>query len=162
MTQNKDSTKGRKYQHLTQEKRAQIEILLRLKLPKIQIAKMVGIARSTLYEELKRGTVDQMDSEWRVYQRYFADVGQRVYENNRLNSRPPLKLAKAHEFIAFAETQMLDEKLAPDTICGAARRNGTFKNMVCAKTLYNYIDQQLLKVRNIDLLLRENAEKQRE
>lgn len=26
--------------------------------------------------------------------------------------------------------------------------------MVCAKTLYNYIDQQLLKVRNIDLLLK--------
>ncbi len=85
---------------------------------------------------------------------YFYDVGQRVYEEHRKNSRAPLKLAKANEFVAYAERQMLEEKLGPATICGAARRNGLFQEMVCVKTLYNYIDQCLLKVRNIDLLLK--------
>lgn len=95
-----------------------------------------------------------MDSELRPYRKYFWDVGQRVYEANRQNSRPPLKLVKAYDFVAYAEKQMLEGKLAPDTICGAARRNGLFEETVCAKTLYNYIDQCLLKVRNIDLLLK--------
>lgn len=154
MAQQEYSTKGREFQHLTIEKRAQIEILLRMKVPKSQIAKMVGIARSTLYNELARGSVVQLDSELRQYTRYFSDVGQRVYEEHRENSRPPLKLAKAHEFVAYAEQQILEEKLAPETICGAARRNGMFSVTVCAKTLYNYIDQCLLRVRNIDLLLK--------
>ncbi|MBQ7850698.1 MAG: IS30 family transposase, partial [Clostridia bacterium] len=154
MAQKEYSTKGREFQHLTIEKRAQIEILLRMKVPKSQIAKMVGIARSTLYNELARGSVVQLDSELRQYTRYFSDVGQRVYEEHRENSRPPLKLAKAYEFVAYAEQQMLEEKLAPETICGVARRNGMFSVTVCAKTLYNYIDQCLLRVRNIDLLLK--------
>lgn len=91
MTQNKYTTNGRKFKHLTKEKRAQIEILLQQGLPKAQIAKAVGIARSTLYNELKRGTVEQMDSQLCTYTRYFSDVGQRVYQANRENSRPCLK-----------------------------------------------------------------------
>lgn len=154
MAQREYSTKERKFQHLTVEKRAQIKILLQRKVPKSEIAREVGIARSTLYNELARGSVVQLDSELKPYTCYFYDVGQRVYEEHRKNSRPPLKMAKAHEFVAYAEQQMLEEKLAPETICGVARRNGMFEETVCAKTLYNYIDQCLLKVRNIDLLLK--------
>lgn len=154
MTQDKYTTRRRKFQHLTKEKRAQIEILLRQGLPKAKIAREVGIARSTLYLELARGTVEQMDSELRVCRKYFGDAGQRVYEAHRQNSRPPLKLVKAYAFVSYAETQMLEEKLAPDAICGAARRSGEFEETVCAKTLYNYIDQRLLKVKNIDLPLK--------
>ena len=92
MTQEQYTTKKRKFQHLTKEKRAQIEILLRQGLSKIQIAKEISISRSMLYNELSRGTVEQIDSELRTYRRYFYDVGQRVYQKNRQNSRPPLKI----------------------------------------------------------------------
>jgi len=154
MAQKEYSTSRRKFQQLTIEKRAQIEIMLRMKVPKSQIARMVGIARSTLYNELARGSVVQLDTELRQYTRYFSDVGQRVYEAHRQNSRRPLKLAKAHDFIIYAEQQMLEEKLSPETISGAVRRNGLFQEDVCAKTLYNYIDHCLMRVRNIDLLLK--------
>lgn len=154
MAQEQYSAKRREFQHLTSEKRAQIEILPRQRMPKAQIARAVGIARSTLYNELKRGGVVQKDTHLRLYMKYFGDAGQRVYEEHRRNSRPPLKLAQAYAFIAYAERQILEEKHAPETICGEARRSGRFEQMVCAKTLYNYIDQQLLKVRNIDLLLK--------
>ena len=53
MTQEQYTTKEKKFQHLTLEKRAQIEILLRQGYPKAQIAKIIGISRSTLYNELK-------------------------------------------------------------------------------------------------------------
>lgn len=46
--------------YLTKEKCAQIESLLRQGLPKTTIIKAVGIARSTLYLEIDRGTVEQL------------------------------------------------------------------------------------------------------
>lgn len=154
MTQEQYTTKGRKFQHLTKEKRAQIEILLRQGIPKIQIARAVGISRSTLYLELKRGTVEQIDTNLKPYQTYFWDVGQRVYEENRKNSHPPLKLIRAYDFICYAQKQILENKMAPDAICGEAKLNGKFQNIVSTKTLYNYIDQCLLRVRNVDLPLK--------
>ena len=68
-------TTNRKYRHLTREKRAQIEVLLQLKLPKSRIAREVGIARSTLYNELARGTVQQLGRNPELYTRYFGDSG---------------------------------------------------------------------------------------
>lgn len=163
MTQEYYTTKKRSFKHLTKEKRAQIEILLKHGVPKTQIAKEIGISRSTLYNELARGSVEQLDTNLQIYKKYFYDVGQRVYENNRKNSRPPLKLIKAFEFIKYAEQKMLKEKLSPDSICGRANIDKNFKERVCTKTLYNYIDQGLLAVKNIDLLLRvkRNTKKER-
>lgn len=44
--------------------------------------------------------------------------------------------------------------MSPDAICGEANKTGRFETIVSTKTLYNYIDKQLLKVKNIDLLLK--------
>ena len=154
MTQEHCNTKQRKFQHLTSEKRAQIEILLRQGLPKTKIAKEVGIARSTLYHELARGTVNQIDSELKPYSRYFWDAGQRAYEENRKNSRPPMKIIEAYDFVRYAEKQILENKMSPDALCGEAKLSGKFKKTVSTKTLYNYIDKGILKVRNIDLPLK--------
>ena len=54
MTQEQYTTKEKKFQHLTLEKRAQIEILLRQGYRKAQITKIVSISHSTLYNELRR------------------------------------------------------------------------------------------------------------
>ena len=62
MTQEQYTAGQRKFQHLTREKRAQIEILLRQGVPKAPIASAVGISQSTLYNELNRGTVEQIDA----------------------------------------------------------------------------------------------------
>ena len=154
MTQEQYTTKQRKFQHLTKEKRAQIEILLRQGTAKIQIARAVGISRSTLYNELRRGTIEQIDTNLKRYQRYFWDVGQRVYEENRKNSCPPLKLMKAYDFVHYAEKQILENKMSPDALCGEAKLSGRFKEIVSTKTLYNYIDKHIVKVKNIDLPLK--------
>ena len=139
-------TTNRTYRHLTREKRAQIEVLLQLKLPKSRIAREVGIARSTLYNELARGTVQQLGRNPEPYTRYFGN---------------PIRLPKAKKFVSFAVKQILSKHLAPDTICGLASEKGglagekgCFTEMVCSKTLYNYIERGLLKARNIDLALK--------
>lgn len=154
MTENNYSTKHEKNKHLTIKERAQIEILLKQGMKRSQIAKEIGIARSTLYEELKRGTVEQKNTHLEVYTKYFAESGQYVYEKHRKNSKKPYKLSKAIDFIKHTEKEILENKLSPDVICGYAKRVKSFENMVCTKTIYNYIDKGLLRVKNIDLPLR--------
>lgn len=154
MLQKDYNTKRRKFKHLTKEKRAQIEILIKNNIPKSQIAKQLGISRSTLYRDLERGTIVQINTHLKEYKAYFCDVGQRVYEENRANSKNTFKFAKVYEFVKYAEKQILENKLSPDAICGRAKLMKSFENMVCTKTLYNYIDIGLLKVKNIDLQLR--------
>ena len=114
-------------------------MLLQLKLPKSRIAREIGIARSTLYNELARGTVQQLGRNPEPYTRYFGN---------------PIRLPKAKKFVSFAVKQILTKHLAPDTICGLAKEKGCFTELVCSKTLYNYIERGLLKARNIDLALK--------
>ena len=144
-------TKPRKFHHLTEIQRGEIQAMVKLKVPKVQIAIIVGISRSTLYEELKRGTVIQMNSDLTTREEYFADVGQRVYEENRQKCRKPFKIAKAEEFVEYAEEKIIKEKMSPDSVAGYAKKHKLFEETVCTKTLYNYIDNGLIKVKNIDL-----------
>lgn len=162
MLQKDYTTKKREFKHLTKEKRAQIEILLKSNMPKTQIAKTLRISRSTLYRELERGTVVQKDTNLKEYKAYFYDVGQRVYEENRANSKNSFKFAKVYDFIKYAEKEILEKKLSPDAICGRVKLMKIFKNTVCTKTLYNYIDKGLLKVKNIDLPLRVKRKRKRD
>ena len=154
MSDTNSTTKRRTFQHLNAFQRGQIQALLEQGIPKAQIAKRVGIARSTLYEELRRGTVDQMRSDLTKHRRYFAETGQLVYEQHRMVCRKPLKLAKASDFIEYLEHSILHDKLSPDAVCGRARLEGTFPVTICTKTVYNYIAQGLIRVKNTDLLLK--------
>ena len=97
----------------------------------------MGIGCSTLYEELKHGTVIQMNSDLTTREEYFADVGQRVYEENRQKCRKPFKIAKAEEFVEYAEEKILKEKLSPDSVVGYVKKHNLFEETVFAKTLYN-------------------------
>ena len=81
-----------------------------MKISKAEIARQVGISRSTLYLELKRGTVIQMNSDLTHCKKYFSDVGQRVYKNHRKNSRKPFKISQVENFMNFAEEKILQGK----------------------------------------------------
>lgn len=154
MTQDNYTTKNKIFKHLNFEKRKIIEELLSDNVPKTKIAKILHISRSTLYDEIKRGTVIQRNSDLTEYTKYFAETGQAVYEQNRKNCRKPYKIVEAMEFIEYAEEQILTNKMSPDTLCGRAKMTNQFSKIVCTKTLYNYIDLGLLRVKNIDLPLR--------
>ncbi len=87
MIYNNNTTNNRNFKHLNFEQRKIIERLLSDKVPKTKIAKFLHISCSTLYEEIKRGTVVQHNSDLTEYTKYFAEIGQAVYKQNRKNSR---------------------------------------------------------------------------
>ena len=100
MSKKHSTTTTRNFKHLTAYQRGEIQALLKEGLPKIRIAQKVGIARSTLYEELKRGTVEQMNSDLTKRREYFADTGQLIYEEHRKVCRKPYKVDVASDFPA--------------------------------------------------------------
>ena len=116
------TTKRRTFKHLTAYQRGQIEAMLRLGVPKVKIAKELGIARSTLYAEIKRGTVTQKRYDWTHYEQYLAQSGQIRYGRNRENSGKPSKFNVAKDFIKYVEGYILKHGYAPDVICGRVKR----------------------------------------
>ena len=127
------TTKRRTFKHLNAYQRGQIEAMLRLGIPKVKIAKDLGIVRSTLYAEIKRGTERQMRSDQTYYDRYFAETGQIVYERNRKNSVKHSKFNAAQDFIRYVEDRILKDKHTPDAICGRAKRMHLFTVQVCTR-----------------------------
>ena len=96
-------------------------------------------------EELKHDTVDQMDTNLKIHRIYFAETGQLVYEQHTKNSVKPYKYVEGFDFIQCIEVQIINNKMASDTLCGYVRKNKLFEHIVCTKIIYNYIYLGLLK-----------------
>jgi IS30 family transposase len=58
------------------------------------------------------------------------------------------------------EKKIRDEKFSPDAALAAARRQGGFTSMICTRTLYSYIDNNLfLGISNKDLPVKRDGKK---
>jgi len=150
-----DTPKSLKNKHLNAFERGQIKLLHSEGLSAYAIGKRLGRASNTIRNELKRGTVSQIKAN-KTVDIYFPDVGQRVYEENRKNCGPKFKLLECEEFIEYVIDEFYEEDHSLYSIRGAAKRHNKFPDseMVCTKTLYNYIDAGLLEIKNIDLPLK--------
>jgi IS30 family transposase len=159
MMQLNDTTTSRSRQHLNLSERIEIQTLQRLGHTNRSIARILGRSHSTINNEMKRGTVDQVKkvNEKVIHQRvYFAETGQTVYVKHREASRPYYKLVRIQEFIDYTEQKILEEKWSPDVVVGYTKSKELFskKDRVCTRTLYRYNDENLLGVTNIDLHLK--------
>lgn len=143
-------TEHKKGQHLTFEERVLIQTRLRDGWKVGRIASEIGCAPNTIRNEIRRGTVTLYTGN---VHRYKAKAGQAAYEKNRLNCcRHYDFLAKA-EFFAYALKHFTEDHWSLDACAGRALLDGGFTRAqtVCTKTLYNYIDQGLIGIKNIDL-----------
>ena len=154
VAQTNNTTTAKKFKHLSVYERGQIAGLLQEE-GKSQryIDRKLGRSPSTISREIRRGTTTQMRTDLSTYKQYFSETGQAVYEKNCMNCGAKCKLDQVEELIKFAEEKILYEKWSPDAVVGLYKRELKWQNrgIVCTKTLYNYIDQGLLKVKNIDL-----------
>jgi len=151
---NNNNTSARTFKHLSSYERGSIFSLLREGYSQSAIAKKLGRNRSTISREIKRGTTLQKRSDLSEYEVYFPETGQAAYDKNRLNCGKKSKVLQVEAFLLYAEEKLLKDKWSPDAVVGRARLTMSKSEMVCTKTLYKYIDQRLLKVRNMDLMLK--------
>jgi len=156
MSQEDGNTKEKKCPPLNFAERQTIERMLREKKNKGEIARALARDKSTIKREVRRGKVEQLDSELCKRWVYFADVGQRIADENRAKTGRKSKLVTCGELIEFVEGKILGpEKWSPDAALGYARETNKFPGQsVSTKAFYDWIDDGLVRVKNIDLLLK--------
>lgn len=136
------NTKRAKGKHLTEVERGKIEILLKQKKTKREIALEIGVSERTIYREIKRGKVEIMTSELVRKTEYCAETSQIRYEERKGNNQRELKIGNRLGLVKFLVTKMKQEKYSPVAALYEAQREG-YTNLFCIKTLYNYIHGEL-------------------
>lgn len=157
------STEHRKGQHLTSEERHEIEVRRKDGWSAYRIAKHLGRAPNTIRNELRRGDRVLQNG---IAHRYSADRGKEVYLENRKRSRRNYRCLETVAFLRYVVQKVKsNDKWSLDACVGYARETGKFdrRNMVCTKTLYNYVDLGFLPITNMDLpeKLRRNTKQKR-
>lgn len=152
MDYNKNTTNSKKNKHLTFQERCFIEIRLKDKWSAYKIAKVINRPINTVLNEIRRGTVSQIKFGNKV-DRYFAEVGDRVYTENRQNSKSKYKILKCKKFLDFVNEKVSKDNWSLDECFGDSIINNRFQRseMVCTKTLYSYVDLGFMNVKNSDL-----------
>jgi transposase, IS30 family len=154
-----DITSLVKGQHLSLSERLEIQTYKRLDKSNRFIAKVLGRSHSTINDEIKRGSAVQkklVNGKSFIWEAYYAETGQVVYEKHREACKPHYKLLKVERFIQYAKQKIQVEKWSPDIVVGRAIELGNYEphERVCAKTLYAYIDAGLMELNNMDLWLK--------
>ena len=156
MEQNHFTTKPshRKGKHLNFEERVVIQTRLCDGWSFRKIAREIGCAVNTVRNEYSRGKVLLYNGK---IVRYRAEDGQAKYKANRENcGRKFLALAR-EKFLRYVVENFKKNHWSLDVCVGRALKLGIFKRneIVCTKTLYNYVSLGLLNpIKNIDLPLK--------
>lgn len=160
---NNNTPKTKKKKYLNEIERYKIEALKKEGISNIKIADQIGKSVRTIRREIKRGTVVLLNSDLTERKEYCADVAQRKYLENAANKGPGLKIGNDHELAKYIEDKIIDEKQSPDVVIGRIKVLGLkFKNSICTKTVYNYIDKGVfLRLSNKDLLNKRNKPKRK-
>jgi len=149
MSQVEHTITRKKREHLTATERKTIERMLREGANKSEIAKALYRDKSTIKMEIKRGSVVQRkrntyeskdpNKEYIESMVHFADVGQRVYEQNRSNCGSKNKIIQCAELVNFVEDKILGaQNWSPDAAIGYAKSNNLYPEQVfTTKTFYN-------------------------
>lgn len=145
---------AKKYKHLNLSERIKIEIYKNDGLSLNEIAKKLGRNKSTISREIKRNQVKQLNSDLSDKLEYYGETAQIKYENKRKNSGRKIKLVECSNAIKYIENKILKEKWSPDAAVGRFKLENKEENCVSTKTVYNYIDLGLMKVKPIDLLFK--------
>ena len=154
MDYNNHNTTLRTNKHLNLEERFYIEKRLLAGDSITAIASDLGRSRTTIYNEIKRGSVVQIKQN-KAGLTYLADTGQTVYKRNRQGSFNTLRAGFIEPFLSWIEEKVRQDKWSIDAAVGFARYRNMFvrNEMVCTKTLYNYLHRGILAFSPMDLPL---------
>lgn len=148
---------------LTKTDRIKLEALLKEGHSKPEIAAHLGVHRSTIYNELKRGQYEHRNSDWTTEMRYSPDIAQERAEENLKVRGTQLKIGNDLAYANYIEDKIVNDDYSPAAVLGelkAQGREGEFDTTICVTTLYSYIDKGIfLKLSNKDLPVKKNEKR---
>ena len=132
-----------KNKHLTSSECHKLEILLKTKMKVSAIAKLLKRNISTIYREIKRGTVEFRNSDWSIREEYSAYYSLTIrQESMSKTGRKLLCTELSPDLLSYIQSK-LDDKYSPDAISGELKKAGIYT--ICSQTIYNYISLGILK-----------------
>ncbi len=148
---------------LTWADRIKIEALKKAGHRVAEIAGQIGVHRSTIYNELKRGEYEHRNSDWTTEIRYSPDIAQEKAEENLRVRGTQLKIGNDIAYANYIEEKIINDDYSPAAVLGelkAQGREGEFGVTICVTTLYSYIDKGIfLKLTNKDLPVKKNQKR---
>jgi len=158
-----NTTRTKKWKHISEKDRYKIEALSQQGLTPAEIGRSLSPQRDrrTIERELARGLILQRNSDLTEKMVYLADVGQRRYAAKASNKGRGLKIGHDHELARYFEQKIGEEKWSPDAAVGHIKAQGLeFSVSICTKTVYNMIDRgDFLTLTNKDLLIKKDGVK---
>ena len=124
--------------------RLKIEALYANKKTPKEIAAYLRRDLSCIYKELKRGQYERLTTDLRKIPAYSADRAQQDYDSKATAKGAPLKLGKNYRLAGFIESAIMEEKFSPAAVSFLIAQNRQmFGVTLCARTIYNYIEQHV-------------------
>ena len=130
-------TKGSKC--LTWIQRLQLEGMLKANVPKTVIADTLGVCLQTVYNELKRGRYQRLDTYLVEHDSYSPEKAQKKYEYNLTSKGPELKIACDYALVEYIERRVLKDGLSPCAALGEIKHKNLPYTHISKTTLYRYI-----------------------
>lgn len=148
---------------LTYADRIKIEALTKAGHKVIEIAAQLHVHRSTIYNELKRGQYEHLNSDYTREMRYSPDIAQKKAEENLKVRGTQLKIGNDIAYANYIEDKIVNEDYSPAAVLGelkAQGKEGEFGTTICVTTLYSYIDKGIfLRLTNKHLPVKKNKKR---
>lgn len=143
--------------------RLQLEALLKANLRVVEIAEILKVHRSTIYNEIKRGKFEHLNSDYTTEIQYAADVAQKKCDDNMKMRGTQLKIGNDLEYANYLESKILNDGYSPAAVLGELKATGKdkdFKTTICVATFYSYIDKGIfLGLTNKDLPVKKDTKR---
>lgn len=115
------------------------------KISQNKMAGRMGVSAATLSRELKRGKVILRDSLWREVISYSAVKAQDDYDEKASAKGPHLKIGKNKQLVEKIEDCIVKKSYSPYATIEELKNDCDYqKTPISERTLYNYINQELL------------------
>lgn len=147
------SHNSKHFNHFSPSERKIIEKLLRQKVSVSKIAALLGKHRASIYRQISnKKNLDFVRIGKKVYHTYSADKAEENYHLNKSRCGAKYKLFQDKNLINYIEDCVINKKWSPDVAINRAKLTGwNFKINISAKSIYNYIDRQQIKITPFDL-----------
>lgn len=129
--------------YFTETERYKLETMLKDGLSVMQIAERLGKHFTTIYKEIKKGTVQLLNSDLTYRYEYCADRAQAVTKERSHNKGIDIKLGSDYALHDYIVHLVKDLKYSPYAVAEAIKNNNSFSTTLCETTIYSYIHNNI-------------------
>ena len=155
---NRERKKGK---HLTLVERCIIEADLKEKKTHKEISERIGVSTKTIQREVKRGSVELLNSDLTVRKEYVAEFAHQKYRDKQKAKEGILKIGSMQKLANDIEKLIIKEKYSPFAALEVLKKK--YEIPFGWRTLYNYIYKKIfLKLRKKHLPYNKKYERHEE